>query len=253
LASELPGDLVRNEPTVTEVFAASSTGRASVGLPVAVALLAGMEAGVPIPIPMDLVLLFVGERAATGSFPLWTAIVAVEFAVATGTIELFLFVRGPGHGLVARFGSRFGVTQERIEQASALLERRGRAAVVAGRATPGFRTVTVVAAGALRLKPRVALSLLLLGSSLFVQAHLVLGFLVGEAARDLLERAAGWGLAAVALLAIAGIVVWISRRGRRIGARGWAEGSCPACVTASLLATKYREPAGGFGHAEHRR
>ena len=223
------------------------------GLPVAAALLAGMEAGVPIPIPTDLVILVVGERAAAGSFPLWTAIVAVELAVAIGTIALFLFARGPGQALVARFGPRFGVTQELIERASALLERRGRAAVVVGRATPGLRTVTVLAAGASGLKPRVALPLLLLGSSLFVQAHVVLGFLAGEAARDLLERAAGWGLAAVVLLAIAGIVMWVTRRGRRMGPRGWAEGSCPVCITAGLLATKSQKPASGFSHAKRPR
>jgi hypothetical protein len=74
------------------------------------------------------------------------------------------------------------------------------------------------------LRPAPALALLVLGSSVFLQAHLLLGYFVGEAARDLLEAAAGWALAGVALLALAGIVIWSSRRGGRVGGRGWVEG-----------------------------
>lgn len=41
------------------------------------ALVAAMEAGLPIPVPSDLVLLLVGEGAAAGVFPLWAAVRAV--------------------------------------------------------------------------------------------------------------------------------------------------------------------------------
>jgi hypothetical protein len=48
---------------------AAETG-AALGLPAAAALLLAMEAGVPIPIPSDLVILVLGERASAGSLPL---------------------------------------------------------------------------------------------------------------------------------------------------------------------------------------
>ena len=42
--------------------------------PLALVLLLPMEAGVPIPLPADLVMFTVGERVAAGRFPLWLAV-----------------------------------------------------------------------------------------------------------------------------------------------------------------------------------
>jgi membrane protein DedA with SNARE-associated domain len=235
-----------------QIVAAGGAGVASAGLPFATALVAGMEAGVPIPIPADFVILIVGERVAAGSFPLWAAVIALEAAGIVGTAALFFAIRGPGHALIARFGPRLGVTPERIDRASGFLERRGRGAVVAGRATPGFRTVTVLATGGSKLKPGLALALLVLGSSVFLQAHLLLGYFVGEAARDLLEAAAGWAIPAVILLAFVGIVIWLSRRGGRGGRRGWVEGSCPACIAIGMVATRPGDESGYFATTEPR-
>jgi membrane protein DedA with SNARE-associated domain len=237
---------------MNQIVAAGGAGVASAGLPFATALVAAMEAGVPIPIPADFVILIVGERVAAGSFPLWAAVIALELAGIVGTAALFLAIRGPGHALVARFGPRLGLSPERIDRASGFLERRGRSAVVVGRATPGLRTVTVLAAGGSRLKPGLALALLVLGSSVFLQAHLLLGYFVGEAARDLLEAMAGWAIVAVALVALVGIVIWLSRRGSRVGGRGLLEGSCPACIAAGMMATQAREDAAYLASPEPR-
>jgi hypothetical protein len=46
-------------------------GAAGLGGWLALALLLPMEAGVPIPVPADLVMFTVGERVAAGAFPPW--------------------------------------------------------------------------------------------------------------------------------------------------------------------------------------
>jgi membrane protein DedA with SNARE-associated domain len=50
----------------------------------ALVLLLPMEAGVPIPLPADLVMFTVGERVAAGQFPLWLAEVAAADPVGSG-------------------------------------------------------------------------------------------------------------------------------------------------------------------------
>jgi membrane protein DedA with SNARE-associated domain len=80
-----------------------------------------MEAGVPVPIPGDLVLLLVGERVAAGALPLWTAVLALELVAVAGTAALFWLARGPGQALVTRVGPRVGLTGPRLARASALL------------------------------------------------------------------------------------------------------------------------------------
>ena len=124
------------ERSVAGVLAGAGSGA---GVPGLLGLLLAMEAGVPIPVPSDLVMLLLGERVSAGVLPLW--LVAV-----VGTGALFLAARGPGRALLRRVGPRLGLTGPRLARAAGLLERRGWPALSSGRTTPGLRTVTVVAA-----------------------------------------------------------------------------------------------------------
>ena len=157
----------------------------------ALVLLLPMEAGVPIPIPADLVMFTVGERVAAGAFPLWLAVAGFEAVSIIGTTVLFLACRGPAHRLVTRFGPRIGLSRARVSRGAALVERRGRSALAIGRGTPGLRTVTVLAAAASGLGWRRALPALILGSSVFPQLHLVLGLLLGPLAVQAFNAAKG--------------------------------------------------------------
>ncbi|MEA2716315.1 MAG: hypothetical protein QOI99_632 [Actinomycetota bacterium] len=217
------------------VVAAEAGAGAGLGLPGLGLLLAAMEAGVPIPVPSDLVVLVLGERTAAGTFPVWAAILVLEVVAVVGTGALLLACRGPGRALVSRLGPRLGLTAERLAKASALVERRGRGALAIGRATPGLRTLTVLAAGSSGVSPARALPALVLGSSVFLQLHLLLGYLLGPVARDAIQSAKGPALAVLALVAVAGVVLWIRRRGRRKGLQASSEACCPACLAHGLL------------------
>jgi membrane protein DedA with SNARE-associated domain len=210
-----------------------ATGVSGTGATGLLGLLLAMEAGVPIPVPSDLVMLLLGERVSAGALPLWAAAAALEAVAAAGTAALFLAARGPARALLARAGPRLGLTGPRLRSASELLERRGWLALTTGRTTPGLRTVTVVAAASSGMRAGRALPALVLGSSLFLQAHLALGYAAGPAARELLDQARLPVLlaAAVALLAVAVLLV---RRRSRAG-RVLAEGACPVCLTLGAL------------------
>jgi membrane protein DedA with SNARE-associated domain len=220
-------------------LAASATS--GLGVPAALALLVPMEAGLPIPIPFDLVLLFVGERAAAGAIPLWVAVVALEAVAVIGTGALYLVCRGPGSTLVSRLGPRVGLTRERMARATAVIERRGRPALAIGRGTPGLRTATCVAAGASGLPVRRALPPLVIGSSVFLQLHLFLGYFLGTAARDLIERSTAPAIVVVVALVLVAAVFWFVRRGRRAGAQALTEAACPACLALGAVAERQAE------------
>lgn len=216
--------------------AAGSGLAGGIGATAGIALLLVMEAGVPIPVPADLVMLAVGARVGAGDMPLVVAVLAFEIVAIVGTTALFLAARGPGHAVVARLGPRVGLTAARLGRATSLLEQRGRAALVVGRATPGLRTLTVIATGGSGLSARQALPFLIAGSSVFLQLHLFLGYFLGSAAVHVLRTATGPALAALAVIVLGGIVFWFTRRGRRLAAGGLAEGACPACLALAYLA-----------------
>jgi len=211
---------------------------------VALVLLLPMEAGVPIPIPADLVMFTVGERVAAGAFPLWLAVAGFEVVSIIGTTALFLACRGPAHRLVTRFGPRIGLSRARVSRGAALIERRGRTALAVGRGTPGLRTVTVLAAAASGLGWRRALPALILGSSVFLQLHLVLGLLLGPLAVQAFNAAKGPALLALAALVAGAFIFWRVRRGRRGGVEAWAEAACPVCIGLGAISDRVPGLAG---------
>jgi membrane protein DedA with SNARE-associated domain len=222
---------------------AATSGHASSGLgvPAALILLLPMEAGLPIPVPADLVMLVVGERAAEGKFPLWAAIIALEVVAVVGSAALFLIARGPGHAVVERFGARLGLTHDRLHRASDAVERRGKTGLAIGRATPGLRTVTVVAAGASGLSARRAIPPLVLCASVFLQLHLALGYLLGPAASDVLQSARAPAIVVLAALLAGAAFFWVVRRGRRAGTQAFTEAACPLCLTLGWMSERLPE------------
>jgi membrane protein DedA with SNARE-associated domain len=170
---------------------------------------------------------------AAGRFPFWLAVAGFEVIAVAGTTALFMACRGPAHRVIARYGPRLGLTEARIS-AAVFAETRGRAGLAIGRATPGLRTLTVIAAGVSGLSGRRALPALILGSSVFLQIHLVLGLLLGPLADRAFNQANGPALAALA----AGVLAfWRARRRSRAPA-AWMEAACPACIGVRVLAER---------------
>ncbi len=123
--------------------------------------------------------------------------------------------------------------------------------LAAGRATPGLRTLTVLAAGLSGMRIRAALVLLIVGSSLFVQGHVLLGYALGPAARSILDELPLVGIGIVAIAVVAGLLIWFVRRGRN-GLTGWSEGTCPACLAIGLAGDRSSGPGSLIAPDVHR-
>lgn len=213
---------------LTSAKAAGSGLAGGIGEAAGLALLLPMESGVPVPIPADLVMLAIGARVRAGAMALPVAVLAFEVIAILGTTVLFVAARGPGYAVISRFGPRLGLTAARLRHAASLIERRGQPALIAGRATPGLRTPTAIAVGVSGLSPRRALPAMIVGSSIFLQVHLFLGYFLGPGAAHLLHSATGPALAVAAIVVAGGIVFWLARRRGRPAAAGLAEAACPA-------------------------
>ena len=136
----------------------------------------------------------------------------------------------PGDLVMLLVGERVSAGALPLWLAVAALELVAAAGTAAtGRCTPGLRTVTVVAAAGSGLPAGRAVPALVLGSSVFLQAHLLLGLALGPVARALLA------LAAVLVVAVAWLLRRRASRGEPSG-RMLAEGCCPACLAAGALA-----------------
>ena len=96
----------------------------------------------------------------------------------------------------------------------------------------------MIAAGVSGLSWRRALPALIVGSSVFLQVHLVLGLLLGPLAVRAFNEAKGPALIALAVLVAATLLFWRARRRKRAAPAAWIEATCPVCIGATMLASR---------------
>ena len=105
------------------------------------------EAGVPIPIPGDTLVMLAGlERHKTVTYV--AAVIGFSsLAVFIGSSLLFLLVRRGGRPLLEKYGKFLHLNQRRLDRIERWVARRGRFALIFGRLIPGLRMPTTVMAG----------------------------------------------------------------------------------------------------------
>jgi membrane protein DedA with SNARE-associated domain len=145
------------------------------------------EAGLPIPIPGDFLMLALGARARQGGIVLWQVIAAMEAGTVLGSSMLYVLARHGGRGLVERFGPLVGAGPAKLAGAERQLQRHGAIAVVLGRLLPGLRVLTAIACGIFRVPYRVFLPAMALGSLIYIVGYTMLGYLAGPAVLGLFE------------------------------------------------------------------
>jgi len=197
-------------------------------------LLLVKEAGVPIPVPGDLLVLGAGVAAASGATPpVPAAFLLIAATIAGGAIQ-FGLLRGPGRAAMLGLLARLGLDRARIERRASSVGRGPRAVALA-RMTPGVRVLAIPAAALTAMPARDVVLGVAAGNAVFVGGHFALGFVVGEPAVTVARTALGPVAAIVVVLAIVGIAGWwLLRRRRRAVAESallpWADAACPVCL-----------------------
>jgi membrane protein DedA with SNARE-associated domain len=210
-----------------------------------VGLLLVKEAGLPVPVPGDLIV--VGTGAALASEPPLAVAVLVLILVAGwvgGTVQFMIMRRALREALL-RLLERIGIGRARLDALAARLRRSGARGVAVARMTPGVRVGAIAASGLADLPTSSFVRGLVVGNAVFVTAHYALGFALGASAGQVIGAVSGAALpvaAAVVVLAVIGAAGWwlLRRvRGRRspggAGFGAWADAACPACLALAVV------------------
>ena len=204
------------------------------------------EAGLPIPVPSDLIMITAGVQAATGSYSLFELLLAIEFAMLIGGSAQFFIARGAGRAFIYRVGRFIGLTRERLDRAMGMLQRRGAMAIFLGLNVPGARAGIIPASGLAGLTYPNFAPAMMGGSTVFYGWHIALGYVVGPSATALLENLNLPLGPVIAGLAALGLIGWLALRvlGRRKAEpehstldhlHSWTEAACPACLAITVL------------------
>jgi membrane-associated protein len=213
------------------------------GLLAILGLILVKEAGVPIPVPGDLVVIGAGVAARQGQLDPVVALVAIVVASIVGGVIQYGLLRTVARPALLRILGRV-MPADRLEQQTQRLRRGGTRSVAIARSTPGIRIVAI-AASALAAIPGVAfVTGLAIGNALFIAAHFGLGYLVGQPIVAAFGGALGPIAVVVVGLAVIGAVGWaiVSRRRGRAAvgspvatALEWADACCPACLALAVI------------------
>ena len=146
-----------------------------------------------------------GFAAATGSLPLWQAFMACFWGIWTGDYVLYAIARYGGRSLASRFLGAGSNWQDRIERSEAWFLKRGIVALAVSRFVPGLRLPTFLAAGFLRMRTPLFLTVTCVMAALWVALIFSLVHLFGEAAPKtfhVFQGHIGWIVAIILLLMV---------------------------------------------------
>src|SRR2546425_5195588 len=93
------------------------------------------EAGLPVPVPGDLLVLGAGVAAARGDVPALPTILVIVLASVLGGGVQFWLIRGRGRRVVVSLLERFGVPRERLDTQTTRLRGAGARGVALARMT----------------------------------------------------------------------------------------------------------------------
>ena len=174
------------------------------------------EAGIPLPLPNEVALMYVGYLASRGELDANVAALAATLGAANGSTLLYLLAKRGGRPLLRRFGRFIHLRESGLDRAESWVARFGLLAVPLARLTPGLRIYTTVVAGILRVPFRVVVAAVVGASLVWSYFWVYLGKSLGdnweEGARTF-ERAGRWGFLLVALTVAAILLIrWLLRR-----------------------------------------
>ena len=222
------------------------------------ALLFVKEAGVPVPVPGDLIVIGAGVAVAGDAAAGAASLAAILVAGFAGGSLQFVLTRGVLRPAMIGLLLRVGVSRGRLDAMAEHLRRHGARGVAIARTTPGVRVPAIAASGLASLPFAAFLVGLIVGNTVFVGGHFLLGFVIGPTAVNLVASSAGIAVGVVALVVLAaiGAVGWSTLRRRRQARRGsssldpdestpagttaygaWADAACPACLAIAIIRT----------------
>ncbi len=220
---------------------------ASAGLLVVVGLILVKEAGLPVPVPGDLIVIGAGVAASRGDVDPVTTLVLIVLASIVGGVVQYALVRSIARPALLRLLQRV-TSAESLDRQTERLRRGGARSVAVARSTPGIRIVAIAASALAAIPPVAFVAGLALGNALFIAAHFGLGYVLGEPLLAVVGGVLGPLAVAGIVLAVLGGLGWLvlaRRRGRAMSGAAdvtdlatigaWADACCPGCLSLAAL------------------
>ena len=147
------------------------------------------EAGVPLPAPSDLVIMFYGDRARGDFGSLALVVLTCAVASTFGTLIPYLVTRKYGDAAAHRIAGWIDVDPKKVDEWEERIARRGFIAIFLGRLIPGLRVAMSLIGGTAKV-PLLEFSAGVFAAGIIYWSFwTALGALFGPVVRRLIPRA----------------------------------------------------------------
>jgi membrane-associated protein len=179
------------------------------GVAGSLALLYIEESGVPLPVPGDVYVTYLGHQARGSNWHLFASWLGVIAVVVAGSTNLYLISRRWGPRLVKhRLGRALHLDEHRMQVAHQWFQRWGVLAMIFGRHVPGFRVPLTVVAATVGFPYRLFVPSVAISTAIWAGVFIILGDRFGRGIAEFLSVHA-W-LYGVGTLIVVGLVVYVA-------------------------------------------
>src|SRR2546430_9285590 len=164
------------------MVAAETATQQRVGAEVAVAGIYLEESGIPMPVPSEVSLGYLGQRLGSNPLALFATWLGLTTLIVLGSTNLFVASRKLGPRLISsHIGMALHLTPSRLRRAQSWIRRWGPLAIGVSRYVPGLRWAMAVACGTLGVGYRTFWCSTAVSAAIWAGVMLTLGVTVGDA------------------------------------------------------------------------
>jgi len=147
------------------------------------------EAGVPLPAPSDLVIMFYGDRARADPLSLAEVILVCAAASTVGTLVPYLLTRRFGDAVAHKLAEWMDVEPAQVDRWEARIAKRGFIAIFLGRLIPGLRVAMSLIGGTAKVPLHEFSAGVFLAGIIYWSFWTLLGAFFGPAVRRFIPQA----------------------------------------------------------------
>lgn len=181
------------------------------------ALVFVQELGFPNPVPNELVLMFAGYLASINTLNFWLVLLTVVLADFIGTSILYFAFYLFDIWLFAHKPKWLPISREKVEKISKRILKRGRWGIYVGRLIPYLRSYASIAAGLLRIRPHVFLTVVFVSAVTWSGGYAIAGYLLGPYWEKVASSIGGMQTAFIIVAIVISVVFIWSMFGKRSG------------------------------------
>jgi membrane protein DedA with SNARE-associated domain len=159
-----------------------------------VLLLTAEEAGIPLPLPGDFVIAYLGYQVSKGVLPLAVAFLLPLLAILVGSSILYALSSRYGQRIVLKFGKYLHVDEKKLLMVEEKFKRYGPWVIILGRHIPGFRIPITIFAGMSSIRYSTFLLSTFISVIFWIALYLIIGKNLGPKTVSLLHAHYGYYL-----------------------------------------------------------